>query len=195
MNRRPYAVMLTAAVIGAGSMAFAQGLVQAAPVAPDLTGYAKATDVQAAIASGIAAATPPDCTTPLADTLLGSAGTTKCMPHVSDTRPTAVQALNTTLNADCTWSGTFQRPFTSASPIVHAEAVLPAGSTQPMSCQPLSRSTTLQSGRCFQSQASTLAAVTVVGVSVAVGSQTVNPTATTCTAGVPIMVWGREPTQ
>ena len=57
-NRRPYAVMLTAAVIGAGSMAFAQGLVQAAPVAPDLSGYVKATDMQAAIASALPDLTP-----------------------------------------------------------------------------------------------------------------------------------------
>lgn len=192
MRARTLALMLAMVPVAAWAQIYAPPDMAVAVSAAQ----AAQTASQAYTDAQVAAATPGDCGTPSPDTLNGTAGAgSRCMTRPDASRPTAVQATNTTLNADCTWAATFSRAFLSATPIVHAEAVLPAGATQPVSCQPIVRSTTIQSGRCFQTQVAMLAAVNVAGISVAVGGQSVNSTAATCTAGLPIMVWGREPTQ
>lgn len=153
-------------------------------------GNSPPTDLSAQIAAAVSGALPSDCPAPSADTLSGSAGTsTHCLPHPDATRPTAVQAANTTLNADCTWSVTFSRAFSNTTPIIHAIPVLSAGATQPMPCFISSRSTTTQSGKCYPGKA------TLLNLSLITSGLTLSPFDTTCTAGTPLMIVGREATQ
>lgn len=142
-------------------------------------------------ATAALAAIPPVCTTaPASDTLSGTAGSaTACTPHMDATRPTPVQAVNTTLNADCTWSVTFSRAFTSSAPVIHASVALPTGATQPVPCFPMARSATAASGKCFPGQ------TTLLSLSIVTTGLTLNAFGNTCTAGLPVMVVGREPTQ
>lgn len=173
------------------------GLIVAQLVSPltlpsvDTSALASKSEVQAAAsaASAAQAAIPPVCSTiPPKDTLTGSIGSAlACTPRSDRTALLDVQTGNTTLGADCSFSFTFARSFTSASPFVYA-AVVNSSSTQ-MPCKIQARSATGASGTCAPAQtvALNLAAVTA-GLNVA-------PFGTTCTAGTPVMFVGREPTQ
>jgi len=142
------------------------------------------------VSAAITAATPSPCPTPLADTLNGSAGTSPiCMERPDSTRPTAVQAINTTVASNCSWSVTFSRVMTTNTPIVEAQLLLPSGSTLPIPCQALSRSSTGASGLCFPAQTTTL------NLSIITAGLSLSPFGTTCTSGTPVMVLAREATQ
>jgi hypothetical protein len=136
-----------------------------------------------------ASAIPPVCSTPpSADTLNGTAGSgAQCTPRGDNTRPTAVQAGNTTLAADCTFTVTFARSFTSATPFVYAAVVDTAGNQMP--CKTKTRSSAGFTGVCQGSQN------TVLSLSIVTSGLTLLPFGTTCTAGTPVMFVGREPTQ
>jgi len=170
----------------AAAISAAQAAATAAANASAAASYMTPTGVS----SAITAATPSPCSTPAADTLLGSAGSaTPCMARPDSTRPTPVQTINTTLNADCTWSVTFSCAFSTSTPIVHANVQLAAGATQPIPCAVISRSTTTQSGKCFPGQA------TLLSLAIVTSGLSLNPFSATCTAGTPVMVAAREPTQ
>lgn len=157
----------------------------------DLTAISQAAQNAQTQAAAALAAVPPVCSTaPASDSLNGTVGTSAaCTPRLDATRPTPVQTVNTTLNADCTWSVTFARSFTSSVPIVHAGVALPSNATQPIPCFPMARSSTAASGKCFPGQ------TTVLSLSIVTTGLTLNAFGSSCTAGLPIMVVGREPTQ
>lgn len=142
-------------------------------------------------ASAAQAAVPPVCiSVPTIDTLSGTVGTsTPCTPPANNTRPTSVQAANTTLNADCSWAVTFARAFTSSTPIIYASVVLPSGATQPVPCFATVRSSTTNSGKCFPGQ------TTLLNLSIVTSGLSLNAFGSICTAGTAVMVVGREPTQ
>lgn len=111
-------------------------------------------DPTAQIQSAITAATPDTCTIPQPDTLTGSAGIgPRCMPRVDATRPTVIQAKNTTTASDASWSVTFDAPF--ATTPIYADARV-YGAAQPYLCTVTSVSATAASGKCFQLVATTL---------------------------------------
>jgi len=140
-------------------------------------------------ASAAAAAIPPVCSmAPARDTLNGSVGAaTACTPLSDNTRPTAVQAGNTTLAANCTFTITFARAFTSATPFVYAAVVDSSGNQMP--CKIQSRSTQTETGVCAPANS------TALNLSIVTTGLTLTPFGTTCTAGTPVMFVGREPTQ
>lgn len=155
---------------------------QISGIQPDLSGVNNAI-------SAVQANIPPVCSTvPAADTLLGTNGTASaCTPKQDNTRPTAVQAGNTTLLADCTFSITFTRAFTSATPFVYAAVVDNTGTQMP--CKIKTRSTTGATGVCNPAQSTALTtAIIALGLNVV-------PFATVCTAGTVVTFVGREPTQ
>lgn len=105
--------------------------------------------------TSLAATVPVACTTtPMPDTLVGSVGTaTPCSPRPDNTRPTVIQAKNTTTASDATWSVTFDTAF--ASTPIYADARV-YGSTTPYICTVSSLSATAASGKCFQLVTTTL---------------------------------------
>jgi len=137
----------------------------------------------------VQAAIPPVCSTaPAKDTLNGSVGTAAgCTPLSDNTRPTAVQAGNTTLLANCTFTITFSRAFTSAVPFVYAAVVDSSGNQMP--CKIQTRSAQTETGVCAPAQS------TALSLSIVTTGLTLTPFGTTCTAGTPVMFVGREPTQ
>lgn len=141
--------------------------------------------------SGLAAKTdiPPVCATaPSGDTLNGTVGNAPaCTPPANSTRPTAVQAGNTTLAANCSFSITFSRSFTSSSPFVYAAVVDSSGSQMP--CKIQTRSATGATGICNAAQS------TLLSLSIVTTGLSVLPFSATCTAGTAVMFVGREPTQ
>lgn len=169
---------------------FAAALLFAVPAhAQDSTSSLNAPASPSDVTAAIVAATPSPCTTPAPDTLNGSAGAAStCMPRADAARPTPVQAANTTLAADCTWSVVFSRAFTTSSPIIHASVVL-ASPTSPVPCIVTSRSATTQAGKCFPGQTTSL------NLSIVTAGLTLAPFGSTCVAGTAVMVVGREATQ
>lgn len=163
-----------------------QSLDAISQAAADAQAKAKAASDAAAAAQ---AAIPPVCTTtPAGDTLNGTVGnSTACTPPANNTRPTAVQSGNTTLAADCTFSITFARSFTSSTPFIYA-AVVDNTNTQ-MPCKIKTRSSSGGTGVCAQAQS------TVLSLSIVTSGITLLPFGSTCTAGTPVMFVGREPTQ
>ena len=168
--------------------------------AVDTSNLATKADVQAAqttannavttsALSAVQATIPPACATaPSGDTLNGSVGSgAACTPKQDSTRPTAVQAGNTTLLANCSFAITFARAFTSSTPFVYA-AVVDTGSNQ-MPCKIQTRSSTGATGVCNGAQS------TVLSLSIVTSGLTVLPFGTSCTAGTPVMFVGREPSQ
>lgn len=132
---------------------------------------------------------PPTCATvPPTDTLTGSVGaSTPCTPRTDRTAILDVQAGDTLLAANCTFSMTFARAFSNATPFVYA-AVVDSGGAQ-MPCKVQSRSSTVVSGICNGAQS------TVLNLSIVTTGLTLLPFGTTCTAGTPVMVIGRNATQ
>lgn len=142
------------------------------------------------VTAAITAATPAPCSTPLPDTLTGSAGVAPtCMTRPDGTRPTAIQRANVvTMDASGSWAVTFGRPFTSTSPIVQAEAIQAGGATLPYQCGVTTRTATTASGTCWAatSQTNTVS----LGVSL-----TNNPFAAKVPQGTAVMVVAGEPSQ
>ena len=145
--------------------AIAQGVVVSGPsdVAAALAA-AQSAQQQAAAANSTAsaastaannalAAVPPICTsTPSKDTLNGSVGSASaCTPLGDNTRPTAVQAGNTILAANCTFTISFARAFTSATPFVYAAVVDSSGNQMP--CKIQTRTTQVETGVCAPANA------------------------------------------
>lgn len=156
-------------------------LAQVAYPPADVSGLATKAEVTAAV--------PPACpVAPSGDTLNGSIGTgVNCTPKQDSTRPTSVQAGNTTLLANCTFSVTLARAFTSSSPFAYAAVVDTANNQMP--CKVQTRSATSFTGICNAAQN------TVLSLSVVTTGVTVLPFGTTCTAGTPVMWVAREATQ
>lgn len=190
--------MLVALLVLAASPAYAQLSNPGGGAAPDLSGYATVGQVQDAssaaasaqsLATSALTAIPPACVVaPTGDTLNGTVGNgTPCTPPVNNTRPTAVQAGNTTLAADCSFSISFARAFTSSVPFVYAAVVNASGGVMP--CTVSSRSSTTAAGKCQGAQP------TVLSLSLVTTGLTLLPFGTSCTAGTPVMFVGREPTQ
>lgn len=157
--------------------------------------YPPYTDSQAVVAAQQAgmvtqSVLPPVCSSvPNSDSLLGTIGSQPaCTPPSDSSRPTAVQRANTTLDSNCNWTVTFQRAFTSSNPIIHANVIL-SGASSPIPCIVISRSTTVQSGKCFPAQ------TTALNLSVITAGLTLSPFSVICTNGTPVMVVGAEPTQ
>ncbi|WP_311271074.1 hypothetical protein [Sphingobium sp. WCS2017Hpa-17] len=179
-----YLLFLTAIV---ASPAFGQ---VAYPPA-DTSNLATKSEVQAAssAASAAQAAIPPACpVAPSGDTLNGTIGSgVNCTPKQDSTRPTSVQAGNTTLAANCTFSVSLARAFTSTSPFAYAAVVDTANNQMP--CKIQTRSATAFTGICNAAQN------TVLSLSVVTTGLTLLPFGTTCTAGTAVMWVAREPTQ
>ncbi len=143
---------------------------------PDLTAYAKRTDLPS-----------PCAAVPSADTLLGSAGSSGCFTPNDATRPTVVQAANVVTDSSGNWSVTWARPFNSAMPVVNP---LPVNTgSLPIMCNVVARSAIGASGKCWQSTANTLPSTLA-----SLAGMVVNPFGTTA-ASAAVMIIGREPTQ
>lgn len=154
--------------------------VPAPAAAPDLSAYAKSSDVTAAMA----AAVPSTCgTAPASDTLNGSTGTgTPCTPRADATRATVVQRANATTDASGSFSVTWSRSFVSSTPVVSVKPVLSAGTKG--DCGFTTVNATTASGSCWTYQS----------VVVSILGSTVNPVASAA-AGIRVMLVGGEPTQ
>jgi hypothetical protein len=154
------------------------------PTTVDTSNLATASDLAAIIA-----AQPPVCSTATPKpAAAGTAGSgTACTPRVDRAAGVDVQANNTTLLANCSFTIAFPRSFVSAVPFVYA-AVVDTGGAQ-MPCKIQSRSATGASGICNGAQS------TVLSLSVVTSGLTVLPFGTTCTAGTAVMWVAREPTQ
>ena len=146
-------------------------------------------DNPGATQADITAALPPICAAvPPKDSLTGDIGIQpQCTPRVDRTAIVDVQTGNTTLAANCQFSFAFARAFTSSQPFVYAAVV--DGTNAQMPCKIQSRSTTTVSGVCNAAQN------TVLNLSIVTTGLTLLPFGTTCTAGTPVMVVGKEPTQ
>lgn len=168
------------------------------PGLPDLSAMATTNALNAAVAplatntalTAMGATIPAACTTaPFMDSLNGVVGTsTPCSPHPDNSGPTAVQAANAALDAACNWAVTFARSTTSSSPVVHAN-VVQASPTMPIPCIVSSRSTTAAAGKCFPAQTTTL------NLSIITAGLNLAPFGSTCTAGMPVMIVVRDPSQ
>lgn len=113
---------------------------------------------QADIDAAVLAATPSDCAAPLPDTLTGSAGTaSRCMPRADATRPTVIQAKDTTTATDATWAVTYDRALPAPPTYVDARIY---GATTPYLCTVQTLTATSASGKCYQLVATTLPTLT-----------------------------------
>lgn len=163
----------------------AQAQLSVVPQVPDLSGYAKTTDVTSAIAS----ATPPPCSAPLPDTLLGSAGSQPtCMTRPDATRPTLIQATSVVTASDGTFVGTWPTPFAYTPTGRIADIEVAAANAAPYKCSFISSSVTATgfSGKCWQIVATTLptTATALLGL-------TVSPIQNAA-AGLTVRVTGRQ---
>lgn len=151
------------------------------PPTIDTSALATKAEMQAAI--------PSKCTSiPPKDTLTGSVGTGEaCIPALDRTALLDVQSGNTTLAANCTFTITFARTFTSPVPFIYAAVVDASGNQMP--CKMQTRTSGGGTGICSPSQSALL------NLSAVTAGFTFNPFATTCTAGTAVMFVGREPTQ
>lgn len=140
--------------------------------------------------SAVAATIPqPAATIPSGGVNGGTSGSAATYPRSDAAPKITVQGANTTVGTNCAWSVTFTQAFISSTPIVSAHPVMTAGAAQPMTCIVTSRSTTAQSGTCYQAQ------TTLLSLSIVTSGLTVLPfQASACTA-LPLMVIAREPTQ
>lgn len=128
---------------------------------------------------------PSNCgTIPTAETLNGTAGSGSCFQTSSANSPTILQAVNAATDASGNWTVTWGRAFVSATPIIHAKAIVASG-TQPITCEAVTRSATTVTGWCRQAA---IVAVAILGVNVNVFSAAP-------TTGTAVMITGREPTQ
>lgn len=168
------------------------------PGLPDLSGLATTNALNTAVAplatnsalTAMGATIPAACSTisPM-DTLNGAVGSsTPCTPRSDNSRPTAVQAANAALDAACNWTVTFARSTVSSSPVVHAN-VVQASPTMPIPCIVSSRSATAAAGKCFPAQTTTL------NLSIITAGLNLAPFGSTCTAGMPVMIVVRDPSQ
>ncbi len=145
-----------------------------------------------AIAAVASAIPTPYTSTPVAPTPAGTAGTGGTYLPGNAAVPSLTRATTVTTGAGGAFSVTWATPLVSATPVIN---LIPINTgSQPVICNVTARSASAVSGSCSTAQTTSLAAVTVVGISVAVGSQTVAPT-TAAAAGMSVMVFGREPTQ
>lgn len=155
----------------------------------DVTAAANAAAAAQASANAAQASIPGVCTVPPANgTLTGAVGTaTPCTSRPDGNAQTPVQGGNTTLAANCAWSITFARAFVSSVPLVWASVVDSTGAQMP--CKVQTRSSTTATGVCAPAQS------TVLNLSIVTSGLSLNPFSAICTAGIPVMVGGREPTQ
>lgn len=139
--------------------------------------------------AAVQAMMPPVCSNiPPINTLTGAVGVgTPCTPPSDRTTILDVQTGNTTLAANCTFSISFARTFSSSLPFVYA-AVVETGSNQ-MPCKIQTRSSTGATGICAQAQG------TVLTLAIVTTGLTLLPFGTTCVAGTPVMFVGKEPSQ
>lgn len=139
--------------------------------------------------SDLQAAMPSRCASaPVADTLNGTLQSgTKCYTSYNDTRPTLVQAANVSTLADGTWTVSWGKSFSGATPYITAQAINPSDS-QPYICNVASSTTTTASGRCWKTQTNTLP-----GVALSLLGLLLNPTAST--GIIQVRVAGRDTTQ
>lgn len=165
-----------------GTPAIAQLVNPAVPI--DTSAFATKDDI-----TGVQSTIAPACATaPANGTLAGAVGTAPiCTPHADANAQTPVQAGNTTLAANCTWSISFARSFVSSVPLVWASVIDSSGTQMP--CKVQTRSSTAATGICAPAQA------TVLNLSIVTSGLSLSPFASTCTAGLAVMVGGREPTQ
>jgi hypothetical protein len=169
-------VMAGAAAIGLGAVLMVTTLRHVAE--PAMAVPAPSAPVQVAT---------PCSTVPAPDTLNGTKGSTNCFIPGDATRPTAVQAANVTTDASGNWSVAFARPFTSSTPII---VPLPVNTgSLPMLCNVATRSSSGATGKCWQSNTTTLP-----GTLAGLAGMLVNPFSMGA-ANVPVTVIGREPTQ
>lgn len=157
------------------SPAYAQGIPVPAPINTAL--YALKTSIPT-----------PSTTVTSAPATNGAVGTSTQYVPADAAQKHTVQRANTTVDANCNWTVTFGQTFTSSSPVIHASVIV-ASPTQPMPCIVATRSSTVQTGKCFLSQ------TTVLSLSNVTAGFTLSPFGSTCTAGTPVMVVGAEPTQ
>lgn len=148
---------------------------------------------KAAADAAVAAIPQPANAVPPAEAVGGVAGSSTRYRRMDDAVPRITRAASCTLNASGTCSVTWATAL-SAAPTIVTTPVNPAGS-QPYICNSTSTPTTTGAAiKCWMTQTNNLAAVTVVGISVAVGAQTIVP-ATTAPSGTVVQIIALPPTQ
>lgn len=182
MRTREWAWDLAAAVclIVFGASMFAAAWPPAAVVKP--------AHAQAYRDGRLIGATQPCGTAPPGDTLNGTSGSADCYVPGDATRPTAVQAANVTTDGSGNWSVAFSRSFTSSSPVI-VPLPLNANGALPILCNVITRSASGATGKCWQSNTTTLP-----GTLAGLAGMLVSPFSMGA-ANVPVTVIGREPTQ
>lgn len=159
--------------------AYARAQTMSSSAFPDMSIYAKLTDLPLASTAVTNA--------PTTNGTAGDAGSKTFVP-ANAAQILVVQAVNTTTDGSGNWSVTFGQAFQGATPIISAFPIVAPGATQPMTCNVTARSQTTAAGKCFSGQ------TVVLNLSIITAGLTLNPNALV-SSGTAVMIIGREPTQ
>lgn len=172
------------------------GLVTPAQMASAMAA-AVASKADASTVSSLAATIPtPAATVPSMETVGGAVGATMTFRRGDAIQPRITRATVLTTDASCNFTATWTNVLT-ATPTISLTWVNTTPAAGAIKCELTADPTTSgAAGRCLREQPSTtLAAVTVVGIAVAVGSQivSVNQSATSSCSGIKVHVIALPP--